>query len=466
MFLKKNRRKKNGREFTYYNIVENRRCHGGKVVQRQVLYLGELNSSQLGEWCKTIEVFDEDASATSQLALFEQDRLPEVADDTHVEIRLCDLQLRRPRQWGACWIALHHWDLLRLDAFFGPRLGTSRKGTRWLSVLKVLVCYRLIDPGSEWRLHRRWFDNSAMGDLLGEGFDIVAKDKLYDCHDRLLAHKKPLFSHLQERWKDLFGARFEVLLYDLTSTYFESEPRDPEGGDKRRFGYSRDKRGDCVQVVLKRLWARLAEIKAMKKLGHDECLMKLGAARKEAGRAWHLVKVEPAAKDQPATSFTYELRKERLSAARRREGRYLLRSNLDPGTYTAAELWRFYIQLIEIEEAFKNIKGDLAVRPVHHQRIDRIEAHIFISFVAYCVHVTMRGRLRAHAPGLTPRELLSKFASMQMIDVHLPTTDGRELVMSRYTQPDSDQKLLLQHLKLELPPQPPPKIASTAGPAM
>ena len=121
MFLKRNRRVKNGREFTYYNIVENRRCHGGKLVQRQVLYLGE--------WRKTIEVFDQDAAATTQLALFEQDRLPEIAAEGHVEIRLCDLQLRRPRQWGACWIALHHWDLLRLDAFSGPRLGTSRKGT-------------------------------------------------------------------------------------------------------------------------------------------------------------------------------------------------------------------------------------------------------------------------------------------------------------------------------------------------
>ncbi len=619
MFLKRNRRVKNGREFTYYNIVENRRCHGGKVVQRQVLYLGELNSSQLGEWRRTIEVFDQDAAATTQLALFEQDRLPELAAEGHVEIRLCDLQLRRPRQWGACWVALHHWDLLRLDAFFGPRLGVSRKGTRWLSVLKTLVCYRLIDPGSEWRLHREWFDKSAMGDLLGEDFSIVAKDKLYDCHDKLLAHKKPLFTHLQERWKDLFGARFEVLLYDLTSTYFESDPRDADSGDKRRFGYSRDKRGDCVQVVialvitpegfplgyevmagntadnttlegflekigkqygraeriwvmdrgiptedvlgkmrasqppvrylvgtpkgrltkleqsfaeepwekvrdqvdvkllrtgpagedaaegasrggtnnatekggegtgselyilvrsggrvgkersmrrrrLKKLWARLAGIKAMKKLGHEECLMKLGAARKEAGRAWHLVKVEPAQQDQPATAFTYTLRKDRLRAARRREGRYLLRSNLDPGTYTAAELWKYYIQLVEIEEAFKNLKGDLAVRPVHHQRIDRVEAHIFISFVAYCVQVTMRARLRAHAPGLTPRELLSKFESMQMIDVHLPTTDGRELMMSRYTQPDRDQKLLLEHLKLELPPQPPPKIATRSAP--
>jgi len=216
----------------------------------------------------------------------------------------------------------------------------------------------------------------------------------------------------------------------------------------------------------KRLWVRLAEIKAMRKLGHDECLMKLGAARKEAGRAWHLVEVEPAQQDQPAASFTYSLRRDRLRAARRREGRYLLRSNLDPDAHSPGELWEYYIQLVEIEEAFKNLKGDLAVRPVYHQRIDRVEAHIFISFVAYCVQVTMRQRLRAHAPGLTPRELLSKFESMQMIDVHLPTTDGRELIMSRYTQPDRDQKLLLEHLKLELPPQPPPKIATTPDPTL
>ena len=163
MFLKKNRRKKNGRDFTYYNIAENRRCQGAEVVQRQVLYLGELSSSQLGEWRRTIEVFDQDAATTAQPALFEQDRLPEVADDTHVGIRLCDLQLRRPRQWGACWVALHHWDLLYFDAFFGLRLGTSRKGTRWLPVLKTLVCYRLIDPGSEWRPHREWFRQERDG---------------------------------------------------------------------------------------------------------------------------------------------------------------------------------------------------------------------------------------------------------------------------------------------------------------
>ena len=233
-----------------------------------------------------------------------------------------------------------------------------------------------------------------------------------------------------------------------------------------RSGGRADKERAMRNRRLKKLWARLAEIKAMKNLSHDECLMKLGAARKEAGRAWHLVCVETAPKENPATGFSYTLRKDRLRAARRREGHYLLRSNLDPGTHSAGELWKYYIQLVEIEEAVKNLKGDLAVRPVHHQRIDPVEAHIFISFVAYCVQVTMRQRLRAHAPGLTSRELLSKFESMQMIDVHLPTTDGRELLMSRYTQPDRDQKLLLEHLKLKLPPQPPPKIATTPDPTL
>lgn len=612
VFLKKNRRRKNGREFTYYNIVENRRCAGGRIVQRQVLYLGELNSSQLEQWRKTIEVFDETTGSSSQLALFEQGHLPEVPAGEHVEIRLCDLQLRHPRQWGACWIALQHWDLLHLDGFFGPLLGRSRKGTNWLAVLKILVCYRLIDPGSEWRLHRDWFLKTAMGDLLGEDFSIVQKDKLYDCHDLLLKHKQALFSHLRQRWADLFGARFEVLLYDLTSTYFESDPRDPESGDKRRFGHSRDRRSDCVQVIialivtpegfplayevmdgntadkttlraflqkietqygkaertwvmdrgipteevlkemrradppvrylvgtpkgrltkleesfaakpweqvreqvdvkllrvgpcedseilaaesgesdggksddaelyilarsqgrvnkeramrrraLKRLWKRFGEIKAMKRLTPEECLMKLGAARKEAGRVWGLVELSPAPKGKDAREFTYCLRRDRLRAQRRREGRYLLRSNLDAAESTPAQLWKHYIQLVEVEEAFKNLKGDLAIRPVHHQKMERVEAHIFISFLAYCVHVTMRQRLRAHATGLTPRELLSKFAAVQMVDVHLPATDGRELVMSRYTQPDDDLKLLLGKLGLELPPQSPPRIASTA----
>ena len=154
--------------------------------------------------------------------------------------------------------------------------------------------------------------------------------------------------------------------------------------------------------------------------------------------------------------FTFSLRRDKLRTVRRREGRYLLRSNLpneDPAT-----LWQYYIRLTEIEQAFKELKHDLAIRPIYHQTDKRIEAHIFIAFIAYCLHVTLKQRTRSCAPGLTPRAVLEKFATMQMVDVHLPTTDGRQLVLPRYTQPDSDHQLLFQQLKLNLPAQPPPRI--------
>ena len=134
------------------------------------------------------------------------------------------LELHRPRQWGACWLACQLWNLLDLDGFWIPRLPPSRKKTRWLNILKTLVSYRLISPGSEWRLHREWYQRSAMGDLLGEDLEVISKDKLYRCLDQLLPHKKELFSHLTQRWATLFQARFDILLYDLTSTYFESDP--------------------------------------------------------------------------------------------------------------------------------------------------------------------------------------------------------------------------------------------------
>ncbi len=203
--------------------------------------------TQRAAWCRTIEAFDESGQASRQVALFPEDCAPPPLDCDVVQVRLSNLRLRRPRQWGGCWLACHLWDQLELDEFWSPRLPASRQGTRWLNVLKTLVAYRLIDPGSEWRLHRQWYDRSAMGDLLGEDFDLVQKDNLYRCLDKLLAHKTDLFSFLQQRWKTLFEAKFEVLLYDLTSTYFECDP--PEAG-KRRHGYSRDKRSDCVQVVI------------------------------------------------------------------------------------------------------------------------------------------------------------------------------------------------------------------------
>ena len=588
MFLKCHSRFKDGKEHRYWNIVENRRCGRGKFVQRQVLYLGEINDSQRQSWCRTIEVFDEKRERTLPLALFPADRqLPNFAAGFGVQVRLKEMELHRPRQWGACWLACHLYEQLQLDRFFAPLLPPSREGTNWQHILQTLVCYRLIDPGSEWRLHRQWFEQSAMADLLGVDYGLVEKNALYRCLDKLLEHKTALFDHLRQRWQDLFGASFEVLLYDLTSTYFESSQPDDEN-DKRRYGYSRDKRSDCVQVVialivtpdgfplayevlpgntadcttlrralqkieaqygkarriwimdrgipsdevlaemrradppvsylvgtpkgrlsklekallklpwqavregvdvkllrqdadqemyvlaqsharinkeramrrrkLKWLWARLKQIAAMENLSREELLMKLGAARAKARAAWRLIDVEVAEKD---ATFTFALNRDKLRTIRRREGRYLLRTNLcdeDP-----AKLWKFYIQLVEIEAAFKNLKDDLQLRPIYHQLEHRIEAHIFVAFIAYCLHVTLRAKLKPLAPGLTPRAVLDKLAAIQMLDVHFPTTDGRKLILSRYTELNADQKLLVKRLKLDLPSQPPPRITAPVG---
>jgi hypothetical protein len=584
MYLRCNRRFKDGKEHRYWNIVESKRCARGKIVQRQVLYLGEINDSQRAAWYDLIEAFDEGSQRHTQLALFPADQpVPAHAQAYGVQVRLDAMTLHRPRQWGACWVACQLYEQLELDQFWACRLPISREGTRWADILRTLVCYRLIDPGSEWRLHRLWFEQSAMADLLGSDYGLVEKNALYRCLDKLLAHKAELFSHLRERWQDLFGTRFEVLLYDLTSTYFESDPPDDEN-DKRRYGYSRDKRNDCVQVVialivtpegfplayeilpgntadcttlpdflrnveaqygkaeriwvmdrgipteeslaqmrradppihylvgtpkgrlsklekallglpwqavrqgvdvkllpleqelyvlaqsrarihkeramrrrkLKWLWARLKQISAMS-LGRQELLMKLGAARANARAAWRLLDIE-VAKD--GARFSYALNRQKLRQLRRREGRYLLRTNLcgrDP-----AELWRFYIQLAEIEAAFKNLKDDLQLRPLYHQLEQRIEAHIFVAFLAYCLQVTLRARLRPLAPGLTARAVLDKMAGVQMLDVHFPTTDGRTLVLSRYTELNTDQKMLVKQLNLTLPAQPPPRLMAPA----
>ncbi len=241
MYLKRNRRRKNGKIHEYWSIVESLRCAGGRTMQRHVLYLGEISDAQLAQWGKSIEAFDEPAKEQGRLKLFPAGcPLPDAKLEatSSISVRLRDFVLKRPRQWGACWLFTELWQQLKLDEFWRQRLGVSREGTRWESVLATLTAHRLIDPGSEWALHRHWFEHSAMADLLGGDASLAADDTLYRCLDRLLEHKKGLFAHLQARWRDLFGAKFEVLLYDLTSTYFESDP--PENPtDKRRFGYSR-----------------------------------------------------------------------------------------------------------------------------------------------------------------------------------------------------------------------------------
>jgi len=577
MFLRCNRRKKDGKTHDYWSVVENRRCNDGRVVQRQVLYLGEINTSQREAWRKTIEL--QDAGMRRQVALFPAGSMP-VDDVDAIGVRLSELSLRRPRQWGACWLALQLWQQLELDSFWRPRFARAQGNTPWLKVLKTLVAYRLIDPGSEWRLHRQWFDTSAMADLLEDDFGLAEKNTLYRCLDKLVAHKDALFKFLVRRWGELFGAKFDVLLYDLTSTYFETdEDRGPD--DLRQFGYSRDKRGDCRQVVIalivtpegfplsyevmgggtadsttlrgfldrieqrygraNRIWvmdrgiptedslakmrnigasylvgtpkgrltkleqaflnqpwakvrdgvqvkrlateedvyvlaqsdARIDKERGMRSkrlrryierlkalqaqsLTRDQLLMKLGAAKHDAGRAASLVKVTWPKEASSTASLEFSLNRDRLRQVRRTEGRYLLRTNLTAQQPDA--LWTFYIQLTEVEQAFKEIKHDLAIRPIFHKTEERIEAHIFVAFLAYCLQVTLKAKLRALAGGTTPREVIAKFKTLQMVDVHLPTTDGRELTLSRYTQPEAEHRMLLDQLRLSLPSQPPPKI--------
>ena len=581
MFLKCNRRTKDGKTHHYWNVVENRRVSGGRVVQRQVLYLGEINDSQREAWRKTIEVFDD--GSRRQVALFPIGSMP--GDEAEVVgIRLDELELKHPRQWGACWLSSILWQQLKLDEFWGVRLRPSREGTPWLQVLQTLVAYRLIDPGSEWRLHRHWYEASAMGDVLNADFALAEKNTLYRCLDKLVAHKDELFKFLCTRWGELFGAKFDVLLYDLTSTYFESDSLREEN-DKRQYGYSRDKRFDCRQVVialivtpegfplsyevlagntqdsttlsdfLKRIEARygradriwvmdrgvpteesLEQMRAMgasylvgtpkgrltkmeqaflaepwqrvregievkrlaqgedtyvlaqsarridkeramrrRRLGRyvarlkalqgqtltrDQLLMKLGAAKKDAGRAASLIELQLPDKDAAITpqTFRFTLNRARLRQVRAREGRYLLRTNLSG--HDPDRLWTFYVQLTEVEQAFKELKNDLAVRPIYHQLESRIEAHIFVAFLAYCLQVTLKAQLKQLAKGLTPREVIDKFKTIQMVDVHVPTADGRELVLSRYTQPEPEHRVLLDLLRLKLPAQPPPKITA------
>lgn len=588
LFLRAHERRKDGKIHTYWSLVENRRCAGGRVVQRHVLYLGALTEAQELSWQKTAQGFDPPPARAQEFPELISEKQLQAQEAVAIAVRVDQFRIERPRQWGACWVAITLWHLLKLSEFWSQRLEPSREGTRWLHVLMTLVVYRLIDPGSEWRLHRQWYEQSAVSDLLGEDFALAAKDNLYRCLDRLLEHREELFKHLQGRWRDEFGAKFDVLLYDLTSTYFESDPPFAPG-DKRRFGYSRDKRPDCVQVVIalivtpegyplgyevlpgntsdkttlkaflekiqqlygkaERIWVmdrgipteevlqqmqqadpkiyylvgtpkgrlskleaqllklpwhqarpsvrvkllsqekelyvfvesqdRLAKERAMrlrklreliqrlkqvqqfkKKLTRDELLLRVGQAKEQAGRVFELLEIKWPEEGQEinAQTFGFKLRLSRYRQWYRREGRYLLRTNLsgaDPKVW-----WEYYLQLVAIEAAFKDLKDDLSIRPIFHQKEQRVEAHIFVAFLAYCLHVTLQGKLRTVAGGLTPRTVLEKFATLQMMDVYFPTEQpGKELLFRRYTQPEKDHQILLQQLGWQLPEQPPPRIS-------
>jgi transposase len=628
MFLRQNKRHKNGKTHRYFSVVENRRTAAGGSTQRQVLYLGEINDSQQQAWRRTLEVFDEDRRQYCELSLFPDDRPLPPGEVNAISVKLDQMQLRRPRCFGDCWLGCWLWDKLELSWFWNNKLADDRGEVPWTSVLQLLVVNRLIDPGSELRIHRQWFLRSAMDELLGVDFAAAGKDRLYRCLDRILQHKDALCQHLTQRWKTLFDTSFDVLLYDLTSTYFEGLCQQIP---KARHGYSRDGRSDCRQVVIalvvtvdglplayevlagnatdkttlgqflskietmygkaRRTWvmdrgipteATLAEMresgtqylvgtprsmlgkldqhfadqpwqqvheamtvkllehegeyyvlahsdarqlkeKAMRRrrfkayvrglhalrrrcrqgarsrISRDTLLGRLAVLKKEAGRMSSAVDVRVPAEGQRPDSqnFHYGLEADAYRTELERDGSYILRTNaisseairgsaaaaagtlhasgtaattfdasasgptkVDATKVDAAAIWSMYMQMVLIESAFKSMKSDLAIRPIFHQVEKRVEAHLFVAFMGYCLMTTLRKHIEPAAPGLSPRAVLEQLAVIQMVDVCLPTSDGRWLVMPRYTEPEAEQQMLLEKLKLSLPSQPPPRIRS------
>ena len=587
MFLRSKRRFKNGKWHRYFSVVENRRLPGDRVVQRQVLYLGEINDSQEAAWRKTLEVFDEQRRTTCQMSLFPEDRqIPPDAVNA-LSLRMAELTLRRCRAFGDCWLALTLWRELRLDQFWASCLADEAGEVAWEQVLAILAINRLVAPGSEWRVHREWFLQTALDELLGVDFAAASKDRLYRCLDRLVEHKDALHRHLVERWRTLFDTKFEVLLYDLTSTYFEGLG---EQNPKAKHGYSRDRRPDCRQVVIAlivtpdglplayevmpgntsdkttlkgflaqieslygradRIWVmdrgipteemlkemrgagihylvgtpkgqvsklepaladcpwspvhealqvklieqegevyvlarsedrrqkeRAIRRRRLKRLVHglnalkrrtvtrDVLLQKIGALRAEAGLVRQFVKIRLPKEGEPVNRSTFRCSFDWAAwrRSREREGAYVLRGYLPAGLAgDGASLWGMYMQLVQVEQAFKHVKGDLAIRPIHHQLEERVEAHILVAFLGYALLASLRMKLRYAAPGLTPRAVLEKLSAIRMVDVCIPTTDGRLLVMPRHIEPEADQQLVLDKLHLSLPAQPPPRIRSGA----
>lgn len=580
MFLRSYKRKKNGKWHEYFSIVENRRVANATTVQRTVLYLGEITSSQENTWRKTLEVFDEDTGKHEQKLLFaDYAVIPESYVDS-IKVKLSQMQLCRPRSFGNCWLVCRLWQELGLDEFWQKRIDDLRCDIEWSKVLKLLVTNCLIEPASEFYVHRQWFGKTAMDELLNTDYRIAARDRLYRCLDRITGHKEDLCKYLKSRWEDMFGIEFDVLLYDLTSTYFEGLCRQ---NPKARFGYSTDNRSDCRQVVIalivtpegfpigydvlpgntldkttlrmflekvesmygkaRRVWVmdrgipteevlsqmrdenidylvgtpramltkledklvdldwkaanenvavkllaednelyvlarskdRRAKERAMRKYklrkylaglarlrkncrDRDKLIERLGALKQQAGRSARCVELilPPQGGKVTPNTFTYHFNRNTYRKMLLRDGMYLLRTNLtetDPNV-----LWQRYILLTQVEAAFKSLKSDLAVRPMRHQLQHRIEAHIFVAVMGYCLMVTLRHKLRGCADGLTAQNVLDKLGSIMMIDVRIPTTDGRMLEMRRYSQPEPEHRIILDKLKMDLPKQPPPKI--------
>ncbi len=580
MYLKTHKRKKDGKVNEYYSIVEKRKVASGGYVQKIVLYLGEISDSQKKSWNKSIKVLNEQNEPVHKtlFALHDDDDLCENIDA--IPLRLSGMKLQKPRAFGDCWLGCEIFDQLGLDTFWTERIDTAKSPVPYSKVLKLLTVNRLIKPGSEFYVHHHWFDQTAMDYLLDCDFQVAEKNRLYRCLDRILPFKDELCQYLTDKWQMMFKLEYDVLLYDLTSTYFEGLcQRNP----KAKFGHSKDRRSDCRQVLIalvvtpegfpinyevlagntaekttltalmakiekmygkarrvwlmdrgiptehslaamreseidylvgtpRRLldefqnelidqdWQHVNESVRVKHLEKDgECYVlacsksrmmkeramrkrklrkyldglaklkknyrnwqrftkRLGVLEHEAGRCRNCVDLNLPAEGKRVTDFDFSLNHKKYRQMIYRDGMYFLRTNQTGKE--ALELWQQYMLQCNVEQAFKELKSDLGVRPVYHHKEERVEAHIFIAFLSYCLQATLRQKLRNSASGLTSQAVLETLSRIQMLDVSIPTQDGRMLKMQRYTEAELEHKLILEKLNLTLPPQAPPKIHS------
>ncbi|MCD6249407.1 MAG: IS1634 family transposase [candidate division Zixibacteria bacterium] len=580
MYLKTHKRKKDGKVNEYYSIVEKRKVAGGGYVQKTVLYLGEISDSQKKSWNKSIKVLNEQNEPVHKtlFALHDVDDICENVDA--IPLKLSGIKLEKPRAFGDCWLGCEVWDQLGLDTFWSGRIDTSKSPVPYSKVLKLLTVNRLIKPGSEFYVHHHWFDQTAMDFLLDCDFQVAEKNRLYRCLDRILPYKDELCQYLKDKWQMMFKLEYDVLLYDLTSTYFEGLcKRNP----KAKFGHSKDRRSDCRQVLIalvvtpegfpinyevlagntaekttltdlmakiekmygkarrvwlmdrgipterslaamrqscvdylvgtpRRLmdefqdelidqdWQHVNESVRVKHLEADgECYVlacsksrmmkeramrkrklrkymdglaklkrnyrnwqrftkRLGVLEHEAGSCRNCVDLKLPADGKRVANFDFSLNHEKYRQMIYRDGMYFLRTNQTGKE--AVELWQQYMLQCNVEQAFKELKSDLGIRPVYHHKEDRVGAHIFVAFLSYCLQATLRQKLRNSASGLTSQAVLETLSRIQMLDVSIPTQDGRTLQMQRYTEAELEHKLILEKLNLTLPPQAPPKIYS------
>jgi len=575
VFLRELRPKKDGKQHSYWSLVESVRTPEGPR-QKTLCYLGELNTSAQARWQRTVEVFNEHGESR-QLKLFPSEVEPPADDPKVARVLLKQVRLERARQFGDCFLGLELWKRLRLDDFWEGLLDHERADVPWSRVAAVLAINRLCGPGSELAIEERWYPRTALDDLLQITNGSVNDTRLYRCLDRLIPHKRELEQHLRQRYGELFAAEFDVLLYDLTSSYVEgAAAQDP----MMQRGYSRDHRPDCKQVVIALIVnregfplsyetfdgnradvttvetvMRMVERKygqARRVWGFDRGIVSeenLGAVRRRKGQYlvgtprskwkqfeqellagnWEQVRPDVEVKrvpmpggeesyvlcrtaarrekekairsrfsariedalarlakrvatgklkdrgkierrvgriqaSYPSVADLYQMQvveregrlqlewqilRERRAWQEAREGAYLLRTNL--AAESPAALWTQYIQLTEAEAAFRALKSELSIRPLFHQLEHRVKAHILVAFLGYALWVTLKHLLQRKNSKLTPARVLALLATVQSVDIVLPTTDGREIRLRRVTVPTPEQESVLALLGITLP---------------